>query len=184
MAHISENDIKIISAMRKFGVLDDIDPHRLAQEQGIIPIPCADGDQMIDIFQHQLKIALEGGVAPRPHQLSLNGGALLIAEESPLNKELREDLVLLAHIRGAMVLKKIRTVVLYAHAPCGAAGLAGLSFERCIDLLMKAKARVKKEIPGMKVACFCHVDRKGKKRTYFVSKEKWEAWRLQYAGHA
>ncbi|MDO8557802.1 MAG: hypothetical protein Q7S09_01250 [bacterium] len=178
MAKISEKDLKDIVVMRKFGVLVDVDPQRMRQEDGVICVTCADGDQMPDVFQQQVKFALEAGFKPRPHQLSLNGGALLIPEESPLNKELREDATLLAHIRGGIKLKGIRTIVLYIHAPCGAAGLAGLTFKESIDLLIKAKDRIKKEILDVRVACFCHVDREHgtghKKRTYFVDEERWE----------
>ncbi|MDP3963112.1 MAG: hypothetical protein Q8Q39_01310 [bacterium] len=184
MGKISASDFKSIVELRKFGVLADVDPHRLPQKEGVIATPCADGDQMIDVFTRQVEYAAQAGHAPRPHMLALNGGALLIAEDSPLNKKLREDLVYIEHIKGGIMLKGMRTIVLYTHAPCGAAGLVKLSFVECIELLIKAKARISSEIPDAKVVCFCHIDRetdgKHKKNTYFVDEERWAEWQRKH----
>lgn len=186
MATISETDLRAIISLRKDGVLADIDPHRLTQQKGVIVVPCADGDQMPDVFAQQAAYAEQAGLEPRPHVLALNGGALLLPENSPLNKAVREDLVLLKHIKDAVPMKNIHTVVIYTHAPCGAAGAANLSFVRCMDLLVKAKARIKEKIPEVKVACFCHVDRSDegghhKRRTYYVDEVRWHAWILENA---
>lgn len=184
--NLSEPERKLVEEMRGFGVLADADGHRLDQREGIIMVTCADGDQMPDIFRFQAKLSEGQRTDPRIHTLSLNGGALLLPEDTKLivrrGRRFREDVVLMEHIRVARNLKQIDTIALYAHAPCGMARLMHLSFEDVIATLIAAKARIKGDNHGAKVACFCHVDRgNGRKRTYFVSRDRWDAWK---AGHA
>jgi hypothetical protein len=113
----------------------------------------------------------------RIHEFKLNGGALLIAAKSPLT-HLGEDRVLIEHIRSAMRMKKIQTVVLFAHAPCGMAGMFNLDLKHVLDNLIEAKLRLKSELVGAKVVCFVHIARPdGIRRTYFISAAK---WRLLY----
>lgn len=113
----------------------------------------------------------------RIHEFKLNGGALLIAKNSPLT-HLGEDRVLIEHIRSASRMKKIHTVVLFAHAPCGMAGMFGLDLKQVLDNLIDAKLRLKSELVGVKVVCFVHIARPdGVRRTYFISAAK---WRLLY----
>ena len=140
-------------------------------------VTCSDGDQFGDVFTHHAKqVCSLHREDSRIHTLALNGGAKLIAEGSPLLTS-GEDEVLLRHIGVAIKLMGIETVVLYAHAPCGAAYSRGLSFEQVLDILFQGKDRVRKTYPGVKVACFCHIDDGDKKRTYFVSRDAWN--RLQ-----
>ncbi len=159
------------------GVLLDVHPHLIDQSNGAIVVACSDGDQMPDVFKHHEKICAHHREHSRIHLFALNGGAKLISENSPL-RMYQEDEVLLSHIRVAREKKNIDTVVLYAHAPCAVAYDKKLSFAEVLELLFQGKERVKREIPGVKVACFCHVDHgDGKKRTYFVSCKAWSKLR-------
>lgn len=177
--HISSGDRELVRRMRECGVLRDADGHRLDQTSGVIVVACADGDQMPDLFRFQSAMSEGHRQDPRIHTIALNGGALLIPESSPIAM-VGEDRVILEHVRGAQTLKGISTVALYAHAPCGMAYGAALSFEAVIGLLMRAKTRVKEAVPGLKVACFCHVDKgDGNRRTYFVSRDAHEQWRAR-----
>lgn len=169
-------------------VLCDVHPHAIDQSEGVILVTCSDGDQMPDIFKHHEKFCEHQRDEARIHLFSLNGGAKLISSDSPL-RIFQEDEILLAHIDIARQMKGIDTVILYAHAPCGAAYGKDLSFADVLELLFKGKERVKREIPGIKVACFCHIDYGDKKRTYFVSYEAWKTWKeskesIQVALHA
>ena len=167
---------------KKIRVLQKIAPHLIDESNGAILVVCSDGDQMDDIFKHHEKICLHHRKGHRPHMLSLNGGAKVIAEHSPLRIIAGQDRaqILIADIKMARSMKNIETVILYTHAPCGAAYAKGLSFCAILDLLFAGKDRIKKEIPGVKVACFCHVDYgNGKKKTYFVSRTAWLAWKIQ-----
>ncbi len=97
---------------------------------------------------------------------------------------LRQDWALIGNIGAAIQLKQIKTVVLYVHAPCGAAGLCGMSFRDQLRHLVAAKRRLKKmrAFNGVKFPCFVHVDYglngggMPKKRTYFVDPQEIEDW--------
>ncbi len=176
--HISPTDRNLVREMREFGVLRDAEGHRLDQASGVILVACADGDQMPDLFRFQAGMSDGQREVPRVHVLALNGGALLIPDGSPITN-VGEDRVIIEHLRGAQGLKGISTVALYVHAPCGMAYGAQLSFEGVIGLLMQAKTRVKEMVPGLRVACFCHVDKgEGNRRTYFVSRDEYDRWCL------
>lgn len=181
-AHLMDSDRQLIQQLRKAGVLTKVEQEKLDQKNGILAVPCADGDQMSDLFAFQQKMQKGHRHDPRLHMPSLNGGALLIPENSPLNKPDREDLIMLKHIRQGVELKGMDVVALYAHAPCGMAGLYSLNAEQVIDLLLQAKTRVKQTLPGKTIACFFHVDyNDGRKRTYFVDRDKWEAYQEKRA---
>lgn len=171
-------DQDLVRELREAGVFQDVEGHRLDQSNGIILACCADGDQMPDIWQFQNGIMQGQRQTSRIHTLSLNGGALLIPEGSPLNREAHEDVVYLKHIREAIELKDIHTVALYTHGPCGAAGLANLTLIDTINLLKQAGQRIRDTFPGIQVACFFHADKGETKRTYFVS-AKWFEWLAQ-----
>lgn len=180
MGVLSPFDRTAIDILREADVLENDNAGKLNSPEGVIVIPCSDGDQMPDVFTHQCGLAHEGGWPVRPHMPSLHGGAILMAEDCPLYREFRVDELLLLHIRQAEgpELKGIGTVVLYAHAPCGAAAMAKLTLVHQIVYLMRAKVRVKEIDTTNKVICFLHVDYgTGRKRTYFISRAKWlEFW--------
>lgn len=172
---LSDETLALIARFRTNGVLQDLDTHRIDQSKGAIIVSCADGDQIHDLFHHHEQLFNDAGISPRIHTLALNGGALLVAAGSPLTTWMREDEVLLKNIGVARQLKEIDTVILYAHAPCGAAGAANMTFHNVLEYLMQAKTRLKRIDDKIKVACFCHIDYgDGKKRTYFVSRECFE----------
>jgi hypothetical protein len=173
MGHLSDTDRDTYKRLRKQGILSDVDAHRLDLTAGVILVACSDGDQLPDIFNN-ISHSFEGQrQSARIHTIALNGGALLLPENSPLVTPHREDEVLLEHIKVARELKNINTIALYTHAPCGAGTLAGLTLEQELDLLLAAKVRIKESLPGIKAVCFCHIDRGESKRTYFVSRNKW-----------
>ena len=87
-------------------------------------------------------------------------------------------------IADARELKKIDTVALYAHAPCGAAAMATVSIERTIMLQIRAKAKIQSRSPGIDAGCFFHVDYGNNKRTYFLSCKEWEVWAARHRNHA
>ena len=176
MLVLSQTDREIVATMREFGVLADIDGHRVDQRNGVIMLPCSDGDQFPDVFRHQLRLTLAHRVSPRIHPISMNGGALVIPRDSPLKGALPIGEVMLDQIWQAMQLKGITTVVLYAHAPCGMAATYDMNFAEVVATLFQAKMAVREEHPDAKIICFAHVDAGDKKRTYFVSRERWAGW--------
>lgn len=174
---LSPEDKILIEDFRESKILDNVDTHKIEQDNGVILVSCADGDQMPDLFGHLEKIIVASGRPRRIHTLALNGGPLLLAPTSPLNMELHEDWTLLQHIAVARQLKEINTVILCAHAPCGAAGMFHLNFFQVIRYLIEAKTLLKKSYTDIKVACYCHIDYgEEKRRTHFVSRERFENW--------
>ena len=174
---LSQEDRALIRELRDVGVLRDVDGHRLDQRNGVILVTCADGDQFYDVFRYQCETQTEYRSDPRIHSLSWNGGALACAPCSPTNKKKHADGIFLDQIADARALKDIDVVALYAHAPCGAAAMNHVPLVTVIALQMRAKIKVKTLNEGITVACFFHVDYgNGTKRTYFLSREKWEAW--------
>lgn len=182
MGYLNEADRELIRRLRSEGVLIDVDAHRLDMKNGVIMVTCSDGDQIADIFGTQSRFVQECRSDPRVHTIALNGGAIAIPQNSPLNFDVRKDEVIIYDIRGAMELKGINTIALYGHAPCGAAGLCCLDVLNVMELLVEGKERLKREIgDSVKVACFVHVDYHDSKRTYFMSADSWREWQLRHS---
>ena len=173
---LSSTERVTVANLRERGILEDIaDQHLPDLGRGIIITPCSDGDQFPEFYHHLGGMFDRQGRVHRTHIISLNGGALSIPEESPINPPGIPYGAVLRHcIRASSDLKGIEVVALSAHAPCGAAGAAGLSVLQEIDLLMKAKKIVRSENVLLKVACFFHVDKGESRRTYFVSRDQWD----------
>lgn len=173
MGALSAQDLEICLSLKQKGLLERVDDHLIDLANGIILTTCADGDQMPDIFTHVAKSCCVHRSDPRIHTIALNGGALLIPHYSPVT-HLGEDRVLIEHIRAACQLKKIFTVALYAHAPCGMAGFYDLNLNQVLELLVQAKERIKTELVGTKAVCFVHIAKPdGRRNTYFLSTAKW-----------
>lgn len=174
MKIISE-DVKMAWELRQAGVFEDLKNHLIKDPHHII-VPCSDGHQMRDLFWNHLRRLERNDPEPIIHTLALNGGALLIAESSPMNRVFREDLVILHHLKQAITMKGVKTVVLYAHCPCGAAYHQGLTLRQAISLLVESKSRAQACLPGIDVSCYYHIDYGNRRRTYFVNRQNWEQY--------
>lgn len=181
MPQLDPNEVRFFEELREAGVLEDVNGNRLDTSNGVILVTCADGDQLGDIFK------LQSGMTPRIHTLAFNGGGLLIPNGSsanvsigisPTGVEVCLGDIYMNQIFVAQELKGIRVVALHVHFPCGIARLHSIEPCRLMELLVEAKTRIKTEMPdGMKVAAYLHVAwPDGRKRTYFVSREKWVAY--------
>lgn len=174
MSQLNLEDKVYLEKLVENKILENVEPFLLDQKDGVIMVACADGDQMPDVFAKQSMFVLKQRPLPRIHTLALNGGALVVPAKCPLNKELPKGQVILDDIRGAMFLKGIKTIILYAHAPCGAAGLCNLNVQKVIDYLFEAKRIIKESFQDVKVACFFHVDwGNNNKQVYFISAHNW-----------
>jgi len=179
---LSVADRAFIRVLRDANVLQDVRKHLLDQSNGAIFVGCSDADRFGDIFKHHADMQTSCRTDPRIHVLAWHGGALACAPCSPINRRKHADEVFLDQITDARALKGINLVALYAHAPCGAAGLHGVSLERALAIQIRAKLRIKMLNNGIQVACFFHVDYgEGVKRTYFFSRERWEAWATEHS---
>lgn len=174
---LSEHDHELYKRLRRSSdggrILEDIEPHRLPVNQGVILVTCSDGDHFSDIFTHLGQVITGCGHAPRIHTIALNGGPLSIHPKSPLNLN-GESEVLTRHITAASAMKGINTVALLPHVPCGAAAGARLPLEHVIDLLLHAKLWLEEQAPHLDVRHFLQVDvPHHRELTYFVSSHRW-----------
>ena len=173
MHGLTETDLKSSQNLLDAMVLDQPNIHALdVDSQGVVLVTCGICKHVGPIFKNHPRTGL---LNRNPHILTiaLNGGAILLPTNSPLSQGLHEDRVIIEHIRQASRGKGMKTVALLAHIPCLAAEPYHLSLIKVIDLLVKAKARLKWELVGMKAACFLGMPGG---TTYFVSQRRWERW--------
>jgi hypothetical protein len=186
---ITEAEASRIRFLRQVGVLEEIYPDRIARDCGTLIVPCSDGHHFADFYtQHMASCAHDCG-HPMHHPIALNGGALLIPEDSPLLWEngvrTHDDETLLRHIRLGTNIKGPRTVILATHAPCGMVKAYGLSIDEAFPLLFKAKDRVRKMfvehgVKNVNVIGHIHVyfpDER--KRTYHVHRAQWDMFGIK-----
>lgn len=177
MSQLSEEDLRVVEEWKKkdVGVLEPIDMGRLGQVDGMAVV-CADPGRFPDIYRHHRTVA-SSVIAP----LTLFGGVYLVAEDSPLNEGWREDLTILRHIKLGKSLLGLDHVSLYPHWPCRAAAEASISLREAANLVVKAKYRILKEVPGIQLASFFHIDYqphrdKDPMKSYIFKRRAWEAW--------
>ncbi len=210
---VSPDAKNFFAALRTLGIILGVAPHRLNLKGGVIVVTCGDGDHFFDVIWHLLTVYLQSHLpwacrlplkigfflpfiiwwflSPRTHMLVLNGGACLLSPCWPKHETFDIGRALEEQVRVATDLKDIWQVILYAHAPCGAAG--SMLPKEQVAHLMEAKMRIKGLDPRYKVACFMHLcfdDAAStwrrirqvlglKRRTYFVSREAWENRRCE-----
>lgn len=178
MSILSGRDERIVSRLRAAHIFEDIYGHRLDQRNGVILVTCGDADRFPDLFKFKANLQVGRRLDQRIHVLSLNGGALRLAHNSPTNKSGHStDIDLMDDIIEASETKHINVVALYIHSPCGKAYHHRLPLLDCLKFLMSAKTRLKETRRALSVACFCHVDYGDRRqRSYFLSQEKFERW--------
>lgn len=172
MAKISPQDLRFVSDLLARGVLEDVDPYLVNARNGFMVIGCPDCDQFEDKYKFYQSVCRCHRKAARVHPLgNLHGGPIRLSPEFRGNKFAEPDL-LLHEIGEAIALKKITTLVLAPHLPCGKAYAHRLSFEEVLTHTFEGKRRIREAHPGLKIACFPQIDwGRGRKRTYFVSRD-------------
>lgn len=186
MLELSKDDLSVIRSMRQGKresdrVLQKVRGKKM-DPAGVILITCSDCDQFPDIFIHKTKVLKRCGCKnPRIHTFAWNGGALRLIPDSPANRRGRSFAIdLMDEIRDAMEMKELKNIALYIHSPCGKALSVKLNFYQTLVVLLQAKQRLENKIPEADVACFCQVYYgRGKRNTYFVSRENFGKWNSQ-----
>lgn len=168
MVVLSIGQRELIDNLRRAKVLRDIDGTKIDPTRMVI-LMCGDGDEKrsLDItnFHHQLAARHKPGLHSGAYCgqiLALNGGALLLAEESPaIDVKLREDHVFYKHLCDAVRIKQLNadgerpTVALYTHMPCGVAYLHHLDPLEQMKLIASAKDRLKRAHPNLAHPSVC-----------------------------
>jgi len=186
MPQLDQNEVHFFEELREAGVLEDVNGNCLDTSKGVILVTCADGSHFGDIFKRQSEMT------PLIHTLALNGGGLILPHRSPANMPIGMSPtggmiclgdIYMSQISVAQELKGISVVALHVHFPCGIARLHNIGSRHLMELLVAAKTRIKAETSeGTKVAACLHIAwPDGRKRTYFVSRDKWTEY-LQATG--
>jgi hypothetical protein len=162
---LSEKDHWLVAELRRLGVLEEIDAHRLSDHtgNGTALVMCADGDHFSDIWHTHCKHT----GCERHHTVSAAGGAIVGTMSIVENLDLELFI--------AREVKKINSVALTAHVPCAAATRAQYDLMQILRVLHDKKVRIKHN--SFVVHSFVHVAYKnGRKRTYFVNWPKWREY--------
>jgi hypothetical protein len=175
MRELTEAELQIIKELKENDVLEPLRGFQLDYSNGVVMVACADGDQMYDLFTTHASLCPCNPNRHRIHLLTRDGGALVLPSVHFANQASN---ILLNEIAAASLMKDIKTVALYTHIPCGIADKFGIKTKENVVLLTLAKQRVEwMNVLNLQVACFFHVDYgQGKKRSYYVSPEKFDEW--------
>ncbi len=190
--HALDDVIRLKEIMEDLGVFGRLNPHGSSFDKKV-KVACGDGSHFLDLVLHDFLLAVRRGSKKIiQHFVALNGGALALSEslctqEDEMFSPIRDDLVVLNHIRKALAIKQVNDVVLSIHWPCGVAELHHLSLLDQIEHLVAAKERLK-SLAGqhgfpvdLKVVCEVHFARYDEltgryvRKTYHVSATKWRA---------
>lgn len=183
MSRLSIGEDMFFSRLRADGVLVEVNPCSMEVGNGVIVVACGDGDQITDYYTHMLSLCRPGQEVlerDRLHLEALNGGPVLLSKGwyRPVDGDVLEF-----HIAEAVELKRIHTVVLIGHAPCGAVAEQRIAPRDYINRLFDAKIRVEALNGVEQVIVLVHVDWDGvKKRTYHLDKSKWLVWCRDHQG--
>lgn len=176
MLELSAVDDAIVSSLREFGVLVDVDGHKIDQANGVVLVTCGDGDHAHDIFTYHVDMMGECKY-PRIHVCAWNGGALRLVPNSDINNAFPgADLVFMNEVAEACQLKQINTVCFYCHVSCGKAASVRMHAQKVVEHHILAKQRVRAAIANVTPVCFVHVCRNGKRNSYFLERNQWSSW--------
>lgn len=125
---LTPEELEIIQRWKRKRVIVPVDRKKLVgrTHNGAILLFCGDADHSWDVLTH---IVQKLECTERLHLQSFNGGALRINPHVPIPAELRIDSQLMKGIQVSRDLKKIETLLLSSHAPCGMAGVCKLGIE-------------------------------------------------------
>lgn len=175
LSELQTADIPLIKQMRTEKVLRRIRKDQLPKEGDEI-VACSDGERIVDLLMHHRRLCEEGRVCH--HSILLNSGPLLIPIDSP-TAAFNEGTVILEHALAGQQLKKVKTIHLYGHWPCGAANATKLSLVDCLTLLARAKERTlsfleERGMPGKVIPLFHvhYVHEDQRLRSYYFDRHR------------
>ncbi len=181
---LSPDDREFLAVLFDHGVLESIHPEEMDLSEGDVVVCCSDGDQAEDIRAHVDRMICSQRRCTRPHEHKLNGGPLLIPEDSPLNIGGEEGRVYLRQVAASLAMKAMPGILNILHFPCGAGTSVGLTAEQAIKLHMESKCRMKAEVVTggltLHVKQLVHIDwGNGVKNMFAITRLKWEAFLLE-----
>lgn len=178
MHTLVEKELRTVELLRRKGILENVSWEAFHVNYEAIIVDCPDCDQKEKARHHAEQVRNMFG-SDRVHRIQINGGALNIAPQSPLNCQCSRGEVLKEDIRETIGMKGIERIGLYSHYPCGKGLKHDISLAENIDLLVKGKRHLRELLPNsVVIGCFFYVclgNNMG--RTYFVNRSQWEEWR-------
>lgn len=142
----------------------------------VVAVMCSDGHQILEKIGF-LESCTTHDNEPCQHIIATNGGALVLAEDSPIAYDSFEGTTVnmaaccITNVRRGCMIKKPRTLVLKTHFPCAMALDRDLSVAEVLTLQAKGHARIEGTVlrtlreRGMtsieRVLCCVHVNYRG-----------------------
>jgi hypothetical protein len=152
-------DMRIfVRDMIERGVFQKVDPQRLAADRAELILACFDMHRAHDLIGHHRML---GGTCRCCAPLTYPGGALVIAEHSPLaicDDGYRVDIPVISAIRLAVNELGVERVSPYVHFPCLAAKMCGMTYEQILQTQFAGMDRLCKAFPTIDVAMMAHID--------------------------
>lgn len=174
---LTDQELATVQRWKQDRVLVPIQSDKVAgrTHKGAIFLFCGDADHSWDVLTH---VVNKLGCTERLHLQCINGGALRLNPNVPIPQKYRINDQLMEGIQVSRDLKKIETLFLSSHAPCGMAGLCNLSIEDVLwhtietaDIISTTTGWLRKDI----IPLF-HIHKgNGLKNTYFVEAKTKEA---------
>ncbi|NBV77327.1 hypothetical protein EBR66_04150 [bacterium] len=182
---LNPHDEALINNLKdgSYGALMPIEPDQLPDREAYCAIVCGDGVRRKETTSHLRSIT----GCNCDHTIALPGGASLLAPESPLSDEATRKVLLEKGVAQARKLQGTKTVLVTAHLPCGAAYDAGITGVQLIDHIVSAKHQIRLFAAQHNISDITPVGlldvefSDGKKRTYVIKREGWEAWKQENA---
>ena len=194
---LTDKDRRIASHMRGQQVLANIHDQRVNCSEGLILITCSDGDRFYDIYTYSTGMVAaqrqsDDDARPRIHVFAWHGGPLRVATlPTPVESPERNTHLIdpFEEIEQARRMKKIDTIGLVPHAPCGWAYSKEWDIIRVMQGCIAAKANIKmmdqlarerdpnRTLPPVKVKMYPAIHWGPKSdNSYFLSRTAWSAY--------
>jgi hypothetical protein len=171
-------DLKDVSIIRKIKMVDK------GLTNGFVFCTCGDCERFPDNYRYQKKLLrASDAVDFMPHMLALNGGPLLIPEDSPLNMS-GESIVMKKQIADSLALKNLNVILLMLHAPCGAAQLTNMTLEETFRVYYKAVIYLREAHPSVEIITQCHLHKPDQFSTYSINIDRYAGTNLVKAAAA
>lgn len=167
---ISAAQYAALRFLRETGFLRDVGVLR----GPVVAVMCSDGHQILEKIRY-LESCTEHLDEPCQHIIATNGGALVLAEDSPIAYDTFEGTQVnmaaccISNVKRGCIVKRPRTIVLKTHFPCAMA--KGLSVGRVLSYQAQGHARIEGTVlrtlreSGItsveRVVCHTHINYRG-----------------------
>jgi len=170
---LTRDELEFVQELKDIGVLRKIRNFDDTYKGGFVFCVCGDCDRFPELYRYQKNKCKEAGYPIRSHLIALNGGPLLIANNSPLNTD-GESKIIKKHIAGAMQIKSIETIVAMFHWQCGAALNAGMSIEETFACYYNGIQELQSAHPDARIITKCHLHKPEEFSSYIINMDRYQ----------